>query len=242
MKYFWILLIFLTLLSQPASAVLVQADVNLFLSGTNGSATDSVFANNLSGFFNEEALVTASPLFNGQTRTTGVGNIPVPGIYGSQQGVDSFTTTFRGQSHIGATVPSLSISGGYVVNYLLTFSIDTVSTFVFEQLSVTAPETNSAVLQFGIQGSSSYIIDQDVSLGTYTGSGLTGTLAPGIYNLSISALETSAGFQFNPDFEADLRLTLLDATPNAIPLPATVWLFGTALIGLLGFAKRREVA
>ena len=28
--------------------------------------------------------------------------------------------------------------------------------------------------------------------------------------------------------------------PSAVPVPAAVWLFGTALIGLVGFSKRRE--
>jgi hypothetical protein len=30
--------------------------------------------------------------------------------------------------------------------------------------------------------------------------------------------------------------------PSAVPVPAAVWLFGTALIGLLGFGKRRKAA
>jgi len=29
---------------------------------------------------------------------------------------------------------------------------------------------------------------------------------------------------------------------NVVPVPAAVWLFGTALIGLVGFSKRRKVA
>ena len=29
---------------------------------------------------------------------------------------------------------------------------------------------------------------------------------------------------------------------NALPVPAAVWLFGTALIGLFGFSKRRKAA
>lgn len=33
-----------------------------------------------------------------------------------------------------------------------------------------------------------------------------------------------------------------DITPSVVPVPAAVWLFGTALIGLVGFAKRRRVA
>ncbi len=34
----------------------------------------------------------------------------------------------------------------------------------------------------------------------------------------------------------------ITSTPSAVPVPAAVWLFGTALIGLLGFGKRRKAA
>jgi hypothetical protein len=30
------------------------------------------------------------------------------------------------------------------------------------------------------------------------------------------------------------------ARPSAVPVPAAVWLFGTALIGLFGFGKRKS--
>lgn len=36
--------------------------------------------------------------------------------------------------------------------------------------------------------------------------------------------------------------TTLGITPNPVPIPAAVWFFGTALIGLVGFAKRRKAA
>jgi hypothetical protein len=35
--------------------------------------------------------------------------------------------------------------------------------------------------------------------------------------------------------------TIPDSVP-AVPVPAAVWLFGTALIGLVGFSKRRKAA
>lgn len=34
----------------------------------------------------------------------------------------------------------------------------------------------------------------------------------------------------------------IDADLSVVPVPATVWLFGTALIGLVGFSKRKKVA
>jgi hypothetical protein len=33
-----------------------------------------------------------------------------------------------------------------------------------------------------------------------------------------------------------------DITPSVVPVPAAIWLFGTAMIGLVGFGKRREAA
>ncbi|MCP3675834.1 MAG: PEP-CTERM sorting domain-containing protein [Gammaproteobacteria bacterium] len=35
-------------------------------------------------------------------------------------------------------------------------------------------------------------------------------------------------------------LTLTDISVSAVPVPAAFWLFGTALIGLIGFSKRRK--
>ena len=37
----------------------------------------------------------------------------------------------------------------------------------------------------------------------------------------------------------NLRLELSDVSVPAVPVPAAVWLFGTALIGLMGFGKRK---
>ena len=39
-----------------------------------------------------------------------------------------------------------------------------------------------------------------------------------------------------------LTIETLDSTIPPVPLPAAVWLFGTALIGLAGFGKRRKAA
>jgi hypothetical protein len=34
----------------------------------------------------------------------------------------------------------------------------------------------------------------------------------------------------------------IDGDVSPVPIPATVWLFGTALVGLVGFGKRRKAA
>ena len=33
----------------------------------------------------------------------------------------------------------------------------------------------------------------------------------------------------------------IDYKFGAVPIPAAVWLFGTALVGMVGFSKRRKV-
>ena len=38
------------------------------------------------------------------------------------------------------------------------------------------------------------------------------------------------------------QTTLTITSPNPVPVPAAVWLFGTALIGLVGFGNRRKAA
>lgn len=37
-----------------------------------------------------------------------------------------------------------------------------------------------------------------------------------------------------------VELSVAPISPNPVPIPAAIWLFGTALVGLLGFGKRRK--
>ncbi|MDH3380209.1 MAG: VPLPA-CTERM sorting domain-containing protein, partial [Gammaproteobacteria bacterium] len=39
-----------------------------------------------------------------------------------------------------------------------------------------------------------------------------------------------------------VELSVTPITPNPVPVPAAIWLFGTALIGLVGFSKRKKAA
>lgn len=38
------------------------------------------------------------------------------------------------------------------------------------------------------------------------------------------------------------NFNVVSLTPSVIPVPAAVWLFGTALVGLIGFGRRRKAA
>lgn len=50
---------------------------------------------------------------------------------------------------------------------------------------------------------------------------------------------TSVKFDFAPD---GLRVTDAELIISAVPVPAAIWLFGTALIALVGFSKRSKSA
>ncbi len=47
---------------------------------------------------------------------------------------------------------------------------------------------------------------------------------------------------FWSEIQSDLVLTDISSAVSPVPIPAAVWLFGTALIGLVGFSKRRKAA
>ena len=57
-------------------------------------------------------------------------------------------------------------------------------------------------------------------------------LGVGLFDLSINGLSDSFGSSLdNPN--------IIAAEVQVVPVPAAIWLFGTGLIGLIGFAKRR---
>jgi len=66
---------------------------------------------------------------------------------------------------------------------------------------------------------------------------LTGFL--NLTSVSWLALNSSSSV-LDPQFLFDN--VVIDNMPSAIPIPAAIWLFGTGLLGLIGFSKRRKAA
>ena len=48
------------------------------------------------------------------------------------------------------------------------------------------------------------------------------------------------GLPFSGTTTTISNLAIVDNLPSPIPIPAAIWLFGTALVGLVGFSKRRK--
>ena len=132
----------------------------------------------------------------------------------------------------GNSTPDGSISQTFAT----TAGIEYLIAFDFGKGGV-APGT--AALQAVVQGQGGFTRSLDVFDSTGA--------QPGLYDrylLSYLADSTSATITFLDRSNATNNFdTLLDnITINPVPIPAAAWLFGTALIGLIGLGKRRQSA
>jgi hypothetical protein len=66
-----------------------------------------------------------------------------------------------------------------------------------------------------------------------------------LFNSLFANVDQVTWNQVSPFHQFDnlvINPSVVPSPPSAVPIPATVWLFGTALIGLIGFGKRRKAA
>jgi len=87
----------------------------------------------------------------------------------------------------------------------------------------------------------SFIGDIDISVdgGAYVGYALNNVLALGLTGQSFMFANNNA--IVNAEYKQDFYISSL-TTPSAVPVPAAVWLFGSALIGLFGASRRKSTA
>jgi hypothetical protein len=87
----------------------------------------------------------------------------------------------------------------------------------------------------------------DISFDVFGNVPATGTFTIATINLtalaegssSLVILGTSQFFNNTPPPGVEIFPTLIDGTVNVVPIPAAVWLFGSGLLGLIGFARRK---
>ncbi len=107
------------------------------------------------------------------------------------------------------------------------------SRYMFEQTYFCGNRTDRANLYIGSDGD--ITIPHMLTIDTTGNFGVYAILRANAKGGSADATQT-----LKLDFENDEFITALDA-PSAVPLPATVWLFGARLLGLLGFSRKKNI-
>jgi hypothetical protein len=83
-----------------------------------------------------------------------------------------------------------------------------------------------------------YSLDQGV---TWDWEDIGGQIVGAALDLNVDWMTKTLDYTILPN-QADVQIYLSSMTVSPVPVPAAVWLFGTAMIGLVGFSKRRKVA
>ena len=149
---------------------------------------------------------------------------------------DSYYETWFGFNLASAASVNLSTAGS-VVN-INSPTLDALGTI----LALYFGDVNNGALVDGRQ-------NDNRSAGLVTSCLTFGNLAAGDYIVGVSIIEN---VRFVPEWETEggrdeayifglTRLNISVAAPSAVPVPAAIWLFGTALIGFVGMSRRRSV-
>jgi hypothetical protein len=150
---------------------------------------------------------------------------------------DAFYEIWFGFNLVSATSLSLDTSGSVTLGSADQPTNDPLDTILALYL---ADESDGAIL------------DQNDNCGGLVTSCLTfANLAAGEYIAGVSIIENGSFvpgwpyFMTSDDIGAfvagDIYLNISVAAPSAVPVPATVWLFGSALIGFVGLSRRTSV-
>lgn len=113
-------------------------------------------------------------------------------------------------------------------------------------------ETTNTWASFEVYDANNNLLGSDFELGVYTlPDGINQSSFPeGIIEVNFSGLAAYALFDFNNDpsggqryimdnFEGTFGSTE-DPPGNVVPVPAAAWLFGSGIIGLIGFARKKK--
>jgi hypothetical protein len=79
----------------------------------------------------------------------------------------------------------------------------------------------------------------DVSIDDLYESGVTGSVGQGVASLTLNNLKAGWYTMFVAGADGTLAGSPIDVSVSAVPVPGAVWLFGSALVGLVGASRRK---
>lgn len=174
---------------------------------------------------------------------TSTSHFPIPG--GTLDSTTSFGSLNAGDIQVGATYSTpvgpgnyfnIDAGGGFTGGFL-----DSLSSTGERDLTITY---DSSISAFGFD-TNSLMPNFDITINFTSG---------GTYTNSFSGISGMTFFGFQSDL-ADISSVVIDGNGSsfnfaidnhsfggvsAVPVPAAVWLFGSGLIGLIGFARRKK--
>ena len=160
--------------------------------------------------------------------------------------IDTFTLNMNGTAGLTGLNSNVSLALGtpYIIMVSGTFEISCVSGGCPTDAEYYVPATGAnAGLPFSLTGFDSpsgvdvgvQIDGAKIDWGPFNPSRIYSTTYLGLGNtIFVNYLDTNYG---DNSGSLDITISTLEAV---VPIPAAVWLFGTALVGLIGFSKRRK--
>jgi hypothetical protein len=109
----------------------------------------------------------------------------------------------------------------------------------FDSLGFKIEQEDNVVLDLlftDIALATDYFSDNTLNLGDWS----TGLSSDGILDLVFSLDVTASSINDSVAFELIFGNSTIGAGASAVPVPASVWLFGSGLLGMLGIAKRKK--
>lgn len=166
------------------------------------------------------------------------------GIQVTKNGVTLTTTNIGGSiQFIGSGIyTGLHLGGNNTAgNYSLGFSESINSIEIeFDALSSTSTLPVETLFNFATNSGSANISYTNQLGTTFDGSTISSTIADAQGIINFSGSFNSFSFDHNQGTQNGFVIERMVINTSEVPVPAAAWLFGSSLLGLMGFARRNK--